>query len=180
MNIPGLSSFIGFASRTNWLGWKLAFKMLTFIGFLALAILTVAIIPRPFDLITTNVQKNWLHAILWGILGLVVLIPLGIFLVITVIGIPLVVLEVFVAGCLLFVGYVAVAQVIGNKIAGLLKRPALSILWVMLLGLITLWMISWVPFLGWLVKAVVLVLGFGAVLASIFSSTGRYKGERAL
>ena len=34
LNIPGLSSLIGFSTTTNWVGWALAFKIFTFIGFL--------------------------------------------------------------------------------------------------------------------------------------------------
>ena len=106
-----------------------------------------------------RVQQNTLKALLLGILGLVVLVPLAVFLAITVIELPLVALEVFIVGIAFLVGYITIAQLIGDKIAALLKRPALNALWVTLLGLLILWLIGWVPFLGSLVKAVVIVLG---------------------
>ena len=180
LTIPGLSSLIGFSTKTNWVGWALAFKVLTFIGFVALALVIVAIIPKPFDLISTNVQQNSLKAILLGILGLAALVPLGVFLAITIIGLPLVALEIFLVGITFLVGYIAIAQLVGDKIAVLLKRPALNALWVTLLGLLTLWLIGWVPFLGSLVKAVVIVLGFGGVLATLFTSRNRVGVENAL
>jgi len=180
LNIPGLSSLIGFSTTTNWVGWALAFKIITFIGFLAFACLVVAVIPRPFDLISATVQQDTLKVILWGTLGLIVLIPLAIFLVITVIGLPLVVLEFIFAGGAFLVGYIAVAQLIGNKMAGFMKRPSLNVLWVTLLGLLALWLIGWVPFLGLLVKAAVTVLGFGGVLATLFTSRKRVQVENAL
>ncbi len=180
LNIPGLSSLIGFSTTTNWVGWALAFKIITFIGFLAFACLVVAVIPRPFDLISATVQQDTLKVILWGTLGLIVLIPLAIFLVITVIGLPLVALEFIFAGGAFLVGYIAVAQLIGNKMAGFMKRPSLNVLWVTLLGLLALWLIGWVPFLGLLVKAAVTVLGFGGVLATLFTSRKRVQVENAL
>lgn len=170
LNIPGLSSLIGFSATANWVGWALAFKILAFIGFLALALLVVALIPKPFVLISTAVQQYTLKTILLGISGLVVLVPLAVFLAITIIGLPLVALEVFVVGIAFFVGYIAVAQLIGDKIAALLKRPALNALWVTLLGLLTLWLIGWIPFIGSLVKAAAIFLGFGGVLAVLFIS----------
>jgi hypothetical protein len=180
MNIPGLSSLIGFSTTSNWVGWALAFKIFSFIGFVALALLIVAVIPKPFGLISTNVQQNTLKAILLGVLGLVALVPLGIFLAITIIGLPLVALEIFIVGIAFLLGYIAIAQLIGDRIAWLLKRPALNALWVTLLGLLTLWLIGWVPVLGSVVKAVAILLGFGGVLATLFTSRKRVRVENAL
>jgi len=180
LNIPGLSSLIGFSTTTSWVGWALAFKIFVFIGFLTLALVVVATIPKPFSLISINVQQNTLKAILLGILGLVVLVPLAVFLAITIIGLPLVALEVFVVGIAFLVGYIAIAQLIGDKIAALMKRPAMNALWVTLLGLLTLWLIGWVPFIGSLVKAAAIFLGFGGVLATIFTSRTRVHVDNAL
>ncbi|MEJ2164495.1 MAG: hypothetical protein P8X90_03125 [Desulfobacterales bacterium] len=174
LNIPGLSSLIGFSAAANWVGWALAFKILAFIGFLALALLIVAVIPKPFVLISTAVQQYTLKTILLGISGLVVLIPLALFLAITIIGLPIVALEVFVVGIVFLVGYIAVAQLMGDKIAALMKRPALNALWVTLLGLLTLWLIGWIPFIGSLVKAAAIFLGFGGVLAVLFTSGTKF------
>jgi hypothetical protein len=92
---------------------------------------------------------------------------------ITVIGIPLVVLEVLLVGCAMLVGYIAVALFIGNRMATALKRPGLNMLWMTAIGLVILWAIGWVPFLGPTVKSVAVVLGFGAVLVTIFSAISR-------
>ena len=180
LNIPGLSSLIGFSTTTNWVGWALTFKIFSFIGFVALALVIVAVIPKPFGLISTNVQQNTLKAILLGVLGLVALVPLAIFLAITIIGLPLVALEIFIVGIAFLVGYIAIAQLVGDKIAVLLKRPALNALWVTLLGLLTLWLIGWVPVIGSVVKAVAILLGFGGVLATLFTSRKRVRVENAL
>jgi hypothetical protein len=179
LNIPGVSSIMPFffedTSSSFW-----TFKIVSLLGFLALAVLLVAVLPKPFNLITNNVQQNLGKIILWGILGLVVLIPLAIFLAISVIGIPLIALEVFLVGIAFLVGYIAVAQLIGDKIGALMKRPALSVIWLTVMGLLALWLIGWVPFLGSLVKAAVIVLGFGGVLATLFTSRNRIRMEDAL
>ena len=146
---------------------------------MALALLIVALLPGPFDLISSSVRQNTLKVILCGILGAIVVIPLAIFLMITVIGIPLVVLEVLLVGCAMLVGYIAVALFIGNRMATALKRPGLHMLWMTAIGLVILWVIGWVPFLGPTVKSVAVVLGFGAVLVTVFSSISRRREARA-
>ena len=140
----------------------------------------VAVLPKPFNLISNTVQQNLGKVMLWAVLGLVVLIPLAVFLVISVVGIPLIALEVFLVGIAFLVGYIAIAQLIGDKIAALIKRPALSAIWLTVMGLLALWFIGWVPFLGSLVKAVVIVLGFGGVLATLFTSRKRVQVDNAL
>jgi hypothetical protein len=180
MNIPGVSAIIPFFLEDRSSSWFWTFKITTFLGFLALAVLLVAVLPKPFDLITDNVQQNLGKVILWAVLGLVVLVPLAFFLVISVVGIPLIALEVFLAGIAFLVGYIAIAQLIGDKIAALMKRPALNVIWLTLLGLLALWLIGWVPLLGSFVKAAAIVLGFGGVLVTLFTTRKRFQVENAL
>lgn len=180
LNIPGVSSLMPFFLEDTSSSWYWTFKITSLLGFLALAVLLVAVLPKPFDLITNNVQQNLGKVILWAVLGLVVLVPLAFFLVISVVGIPLIALEVFLVGIAFLVGYIAIAQLVGDKIAALMKRPALSVIWLTVMGLLALWLIGWVPFLGTLVKAAVIVLGFGGVLMTLFTSRKRIQVENAL
>ncbi len=180
LNIPGVSAIIPFFFEDKSSNWFWIFKFATFIGFMALAVLMVAVLPKPFNLISNNVKQNLGKVMLWAVLGLVVLVPLAFFLVISVVGIPLIALEVFLVAIAFLVGYIAIAQLIGDKIAVLMKRPALSVLWATVMGLLALWIIGWVPFLGSVVKAVVIVLGFGAVLATLFTSRKRVQVDSAL
>jgi hypothetical protein len=180
LNIPGVSAIIPFFLEDTSSSWFWTFKIASLLGFLALAVLLVAVMPRPFDLITDNVQQNFGKVILWAVLGLVVLVPLAFFLLISVVGIPLIALEVFLAGIAFLVGYIAIAQLIGDKIAALMKRPALSVIWLTVLGLLALWLIGWVPLLGSFVKAAAIVLGFGGVLTTLFTSRKRVQLEEPL
>ena len=92
----------------------------------------------------------------------------------------MVALELFLVGCAMLVGYIAMAQFVGNRLAAAIKRPGLNILWVTVLGLILLWAIGWVPFLGSAVKSAAILLGFGAVLVTIFNSISRRREARAV
>ncbi len=61
-----------------------------------------------------------------------------------------------------------------------MKRPALSVIWLTVLGLLALWLIGWVPLLGSFVKAAAIVLGFGGVLTTLFTSRKRVQLEEPL
>jgi hypothetical protein len=179
LSIPGFATILPFLMEETSFGWLVAFEILTFAGLLALALLIVALLPGPFDSISNSFRQYTLKVILSGILGTIVVIPLAFFLVITVIGIPLVALEVLLVGCAMLVGYIAMALFIGTRMAAALKRPGLNILWMTSIGLVLLWAIGWVPFLGSAVKSVAVVLGFGAVLVTVFSSISRRREARA-
>ena len=179
LSIPGVASIIPFFLEDTSSGWFWTFKIISLLGFLALAVLLVALLPKPFDLITDNVPQNLGKVILWAVLGLVVLVPLAIFLAISIVGIPLIALEVFLAGIAFLVGYIAIAQLIGEKIAALMKRPALNAIGLTVMGLLALWLIGWIPVLGSLVKAAAILLGFGGVLATLFRSRRQVHAENA-
>jgi len=179
VNIPGISSIVSLLSRGKGREWSWAFRTITFIGLLALALLLVAIIPRPFNLISMVVEKNPLKVILWGILGLVLTIPLALLLAVSLVGIPLIPLEIVLVGCAFLVGYIAVAQLIGNKIGAALKKSDLNVLWATSCGLITLWVIGWMPVLGWLVKAAASLVGFGGVFATLLGAAKSSRKKKA-
>ena len=179
MSIPGLKTILPYLYEETPVGWLVVFEMITFAGLLALGLLIVALIPGPVGLISENVRQNLLKVNLCGILGVLVIVPLAVFLMITVIGIPLVALEVLVVGGAMLVGYIAMAQFVGDRLAAAIKRPGLNILWVTVLGLIMFWGVGWVPFLGPAVKSAAILLGFGAVIVTVFSSISRRREVRA-
>ncbi len=173
VNIPGMSSVLRSVSWPSWEELRWAFgiiSLVAFVGFLALALVIVAVFPKPVGLISAAVEDSPLRVALWGLLGVLLIVPLAIFLAVSVVGIVLIPLEMFTVVCALLVGYIAVAQLIGKKIITALKRSDRPMLWEAFWGLIILWVIGWVPILGWLVKAVVALLGLGGVIAVLLSA----------
>ena len=176
VSIPGMSSVLRSVSWPSWEELRWAFgiisflSFLAFVGFLALALVIVAVFPKAVGLISAAVEDRPLRVALWGLLGVLLIVPLAIFLAVSVVGIVLIPLEMFIVVCALLVGYIAVAQLIGKKIITALKRPDRPMLWEAFWGLIILWVIGWAPVLGWLVKAVVALLGLGGVIAVLLGA----------
>ena len=173
VNIPALASGLTSVFRDNWQGLRWAFQILAliaFIGFLALALLVIALLPKPVGLVSAAVENNTLKAALWGLLGMVMIVPLAIFLAVSVVGLVLMPLYGFLVACAFLAGYIAVAHLIGKKIMTALKRPDQPMLWETFLGLIVLWAIGWVPIVGWMVNGVAGLLGLGGVIACLISA----------
>ena len=172
VTMPGVANLLTSISRDAWQGLRWAFGILyflAFVGFLALALLIVAILPKSVGLISAAVENSTLKAALCGLLGVVLIVPLAVFLAISVVGIVLIPLEIFLVVCTFLIGYIAVAQVIGKKITAALRKPDQPMLWETFWGLIILWVIGWVPVLGWIAKALAALLGLGGVIASLLS-----------
>ena len=173
VNIPALASGLTSVFRDNWQGLRWAFQILAliaFIGFLALALLVIALLPGPVGLVSAAVENNTLKAALWGLLGMVMIVPLAIFLAVSVVGLVLMPLYGFLVACAFLSGYIAVAHLIGKKITTALKRPDQPMLWETFLGLIVLWAIGWVPIVGWMVNGVAGLLGLGGVIACLLGT----------
>jgi MFS family permease len=157
----------------DWEGWSWVFAILSifiFIVILIMALLVVAFIPKPLYLVASAIQGNVFRVILWGLAGLVSVVPLAVLLTISVIGIVLIPLELTLVACAVLIGFSAVAQIIGRKIFSLLGKKEQSMLRETFWGLVVLWLVGWVPYLGMLVKVCAVVIGLGGVFLTRFGT----------
>lgn len=146
----------------------LAFFTLSFIGFIILALLTVALLEKYILKIAKNIETKLLKSFLIGLLGMVLIVPIAIVLFISIIGIFLIPVEIIFVILMFLLGFIVVAHIIGDKILKALKSKNESIIWSTLLGLVVLWFILWIPVIGVIVKILVMTIGFGAVILTIF------------
>lgn len=112
-----------------------------------------------------------LKVTLWGIFGLTLVVPLAVLLAISVVGIVLIPLEMTIVLCAVLFGFVAVSQIIGEKLFAVLKRHDQSMVRETIWGLIILWLIGWIPYVGWMLKVLAIVLGLGSVLVTRFGTS---------
>jgi hypothetical protein len=138
------------------------------IGFILLALVTVAVIPSVVGAISFRIEHNTLGTLFLGIIGSVAIFPIGIVLLISFVGIVLIPLEMMLVGCAMILGYIAVSQLIGKKMTVGLKRPHRPILTETALGLAVLFLAGFVPFFGFLFKGFIALLGFGGVIDAVF------------
>ena len=176
INSSNLIETFSAAVSSEWEGWSWIFAMISltiFLVILVLAILIVALLPKPVYIVAEAIGENTFKVFLCGILGLVLIAPLALLLTISVVGIALIPLEMIVVVCSVLLGFIAVGQIIGRKALSLLKRPNPGVIRETFWGLIILWLIGWLPYIGWMIKALAIVIGLGATLVTRF---GTYQG----
>lgn len=171
INASNLTSALSAALSDTWDGWSWVFAIMSlaiFLCLLVLAILLVALFPRPLTAVAGAVRETTFKATLWGIVALALAAPLAVLLAISIVGIVLIPLEMTVIVGAAIMGFIAVGQLIGRGIFRLLKREGIGPMRETIWGLVVLWLLGWIPYFGWTIKALAIVLGLGAALITRF------------
>ena len=183
INSSNFYETVATAVSSEWEGWSWIFAVISlsiFLVIMVLALLIAALLPKPVRIVSEAIHQNTFKVILTGILGLVLIAPLALLLTISVVGIALIPLEVIVVVCSVLLGFIAVGRIIGGKVLRLFKRPNPGIVRETFWGLLVLWMIGWIPYIGWMVKALAIVIGLGAVLTTRFGTHRGWKCAQPL
>lgn len=140
-----------------------------FFSFLIWAILLLALWPKLFKNLAARIEAQPGKSLLIGLLAMTLILPVFIFLILTIIGIPLA--FVFVIWSILLMGFAKafVAVWLGQKAFALLqpKPKQKNLIWQFLLGYLLIFVVSLLPGLGWLWRFAVMLMGTGAVYLSI-------------
>ena len=175
INSDDISAAISNALSDEWEGWSWIFAIVSisiFIGVLILTMLIVHFIPKPISVISTVIKDMPIKVIFWGILGMILVVPLAVLLAVSVVGIVLIPLELTIVLCAVILGFIAVSQLVGRKLFAILKRHDQSMIRETIWGMMILWIIGWIPYVGWMLKVFAVVLGFGGVLMTRFGTSG--------
>ncbi len=173
INSSNISDAITTVLSGEWEGWSWVFAIISltiFFSVLIIAVLIVVLIPKPVRVIAASIQEETVKITLWGLLGMVLVVPLAILLTVSVIGIVLIPLEMILIVSAGLLGFIAMSQILGQKLYALFKRPPQHIIRETFWGLVVLWLIGWIPYIGWMVKVLALMMGLGAVIYTRFGS----------
>jgi len=151
------------------------FKIIPFLGLIALVLLFAVLIPNELKSIANYISDEPLKIFLYGLLGAILIVPLIILLAISIIGIVLIPFVVIAIILALIIGYIAVAIIIGKKILQALNKESPALMLSALLGILVLWLIGFIPFFGSLVKCIATIFGFGAVIMAVAMHRKRKK-----
>ena len=163
--IPSLNGLL----KGGWVALWATISIMVLLGFLGLAILLAALIPEHIGTAVNALEKSFLAMLLWGILWAILIVPIAVLLAISVIGIILIPLEILLVALAMIIGYIAAAIFIGKNVLLSFKKvppPFVDAV----LGILILFLISFVPVVGPIVKALFLTAGFGAVLTTRFGT----------
>jgi hypothetical protein len=173
INSSNISAAISDLLSDDWEGWSwlfAIFSVVVFFAILILALLIVALIPKPIQVIAETIKTNTFKVSLSGLLGLLLIVPIAVLLTISVIGIVLIPLEMILVVSAALLGFIAVSQLIGRRVLTLMKRTGGGVIRQTFWGLMTLWLIGWIPYVGWIIKVLAVVLGLGGVIMTRFGT----------
>lgn len=173
INSSNISEVITRVLSDEWEGWSWVFAIFSltiFFSVLIIAVLIVLLIPKSIRTIAAAIQEETMKITLWGLLGMVLVVPLAILLTVSVIGIVLIPLEMILVVCAGLLGFIAVSQLLGHHLYRLCKRPDQHILRETFWGLVVLWIVGWLPYIGWMIKVLALMMGLGAVIYTRFGT----------
>ncbi len=143
------------------------FTIIPLIGLFALVLLLSVLIPTELSTVASNIKNEPIIMFLWGILGVILIVPLAVMLAISIIGIALIPLEVLAVFLASLIGYIAVAIMIGKKMLRALNKDNPSVIFSAILGVLILWLIGLIPVFGCIVKTIAWIIGFGAVIIAV-------------
>jgi MFS family permease len=172
INSSNISTAINSAINNEWEGWSWIFAIISVCFFLAIfvfALLLVLLIPRPVIIVAAVIDGRKGKSLLWGFLGILLVAPLAVLLAVSIIGIPLIPLEFTLIILALVVGFIAAGSLLGKFVLiDILKRREPGLVKATLFGLFLLWLIGWIPYIGWVFKTIVAIIGLGGVLLALF------------
>jgi hypothetical protein len=107
-----------------------------------------------------------------GTLAAIAALPLAVMLMITVIGIPVIVLEAAAIFACLWIGWAAVALLVGRRLLELMRPHATpSPLAALVAGLVVVTAAQTLPLVGWAVSALMILISLGAALLAFVRET---------
>lgn len=145
------------------------FTLIPLMAILVIGAVFIAILPRQFDFVTETIEVEAGKSFLAGLAGMILFIPAILTLVVSLLGIPLIPLFAITVIFLMFFGYFSAAAVLGKRLITSLGNTTTSAILHVIAGLFLLWLIGLIPFLGGVVKFIVYLIGWGAVLIVLYN-----------
>jgi hypothetical protein len=133
----------------------------------AIVVLVFLLFPMRMRVALDRVERHPGLATAAGAIAAVAIVPIGILLLVSVIGIPLIVLEIAAVLVCVWLGTGAIALLVGRRLCELVMPTATpSPLVALILGLVVISAAEIVPVLGWAVGALIWLAGLGAAILS--------------
>jgi len=138
----------------------------------AIVLLVFLLFPLRMRVALDRVERHPGLSAATGAIAAVALVPVGLLLLVSVVGIPLIPLEIAAAIAFVWIGKGAIGLLVGRRLYELLMPAATpSPLGALVLGLVVVSAAEIAPIVGWAVTALVWLVGFGCALLAFVRST---------
>ncbi|MGM0440757.1 MAG: hypothetical protein ACQEP8_06575 [Chlamydiota bacterium] len=145
----------------------LSYPIMFFIGCLGIGMVMFVFLPKHTRVVWRMAQDKTLASWVAGVLAIVALPLLIILMSISIIGIPLIPILALAVAFASVWGYIIVALLIGGR---LIRKKNSSLIKPLALGLLTMSIVMYIPYIGKGLIFLFLFLGLGAVILSAFGT----------
>lgn len=149
------------------------FWVIMLVGFTAIFLLIAILFTPRVGRVSFYVEKHFWKSLYYGLIALVLFLPVIIFLIVSVIGIPLIPIVMIALSAATLFGYTAICQLIGLKCFKAIKKSGQPMILEVLVGAVILGFITFVPVVGWAIKLLAWLAGLGATAATKFGAFQR-------
>jgi cytoskeletal protein CcmA (bactofilin family) len=151
-------------SRQAVRGFRIIFGIADFFWTLIIALVVVAVFPHGVQTTADAIRMRPGASLGWGLLMLVAVPLIILALVVTVLGIPIGVLLLVAHVLVLFASHAAAGLAAGQLAAPRLRSPYAEVA----IGIGLIAVATNLPYIGWLLRLLILAAGFGAVVRVIW------------
>jgi cytoskeletal protein CcmA (bactofilin family) len=154
--------------KSKWFSWKFyTFKLIFMIGAIIVGLILIKFFPK-LTLTTIEQVRSYWKSFGIGFIVLICLPVASVIVAITIIGIPVALILLFFYFLFLYIGKILVSLAVGAKI---LKSRENASLWALALGMFIFTVLYNIPYIGWIIKLITIILGLGALSVSAFKLT---------
>ncbi|MBV9276657.1 MAG: hypothetical protein JOZ97_00315 [Candidatus Eremiobacteraeota bacterium] len=148
-------------------------RMLQSLAYGAIILLVFLIFPVRVRIALDRLERHPGLSAGVGTVALLAVIPVGVLLLVSIIGIPLIPLEIAAVFAGLFIGQAALGMLVGRRLFELIRpQTTPSPLAALVLGLIVIGAAQVVPFVGWFITMLVVLVGLGAGILAFIRESG--------
>lgn len=174
-HVPRSSRSRSMLNPASRFGFRFAGRVIEALWLLVIGLILVALAPRAVHRVKERVGRQFGMSLLTGFV-LAVVVPVAVvLLLITIIGIPLGLVVMFLYLATLYPGMVFVSAWLGDAIGRRLGRGqgGMSPYLAVTLGVLVLMILVALPFVGWIFRLLAICAGFGALWAAVWSARTR-------
>lgn len=159
---------------------KVIAKIYGGLALLMVAIVAMLLFPNKSKEVVNNLNEKPAKSILYGLILTVITPILIVILAITILGIPLAIILGLVYGVLIYSSKIYAGLWVGSRLLGYVSsnKKDNNLVWSVVLGIVVLWALFLIPFLGGLIKVVATLFGLGAIMICIFTYYKQKKSNK--
>jgi hypothetical protein len=168
VDVSGVSPMFAFLAKGGLIKGAAFLSIMGVLSLILLAILLIALFTPQLGMVSALIERQVWRTFLWGLLVLILIVPVVVVLAVSIIGIVFIPVWLILIAAAAIFGYFAAAQLVGKVTLKTFRLSGKPMIIEAIVGILFLWLIGLIPFVGWLVKLVATGCGLGAVALTRF------------